>query len=144
MQRRRPARALDVGPVFNRDGPGVASQAVDATPEADRLRQRLRTSLRDALKARDAIAVAALRSAVSAIDNAEAVDQAQARGPRLGVGAGDVARRELSTRDVIEVVRAEATARLSAADEYDRLGKPEHATRLRAEAVVLQSLLEEA
>jgi uncharacterized protein YqeY len=100
--------------------------------------------LKNALKARDSIAVAALRSAVSAIDNAEAVNQAQASGPRLGVGAGDVARRELSTRDVIEVVRAEATARVSAADEYARLGKPEHAARLRAEAVVLQSLLTEA
>lgn len=112
--------------------------------EQDRLRQRLRISLREALKARDSIAVAALRSAVSAIDNAEAVDQAHPRGPKLGVGAADVARRELSSRDVIEVVRAEATARLSAAEEFDRLGKPEHASRLRAEAVVLQSLLEDA
>lgn len=112
--------------------------------EQDQVRQRLRESLRDALKTRDAIAVAALRSAVSAIDNAEAVDQAQERGPRLGVGAAEVARRELSVRDVTEVVRAEATARLAAADEYDRLGKPERAARLRAEAAVLQALLQDA
>ena len=38
------------------------------------IRTRLRSALRDALKARDAGAVPALRSALSAIGNAEAVD----------------------------------------------------------------------
>jgi uncharacterized protein len=112
--------------------------------EQDQIRQRLRASLKDAFKTRDSIAVAALRSAVGAIDNAEAVDQAQERGPRLGAGAAEVARRRLSSRDVTEVVRAEATSRLSAADEYDRLGKPERAARLRAEASVLESLLQDS
>ena len=61
--------------------------------DPDRLRQRLRESLKVALYARDTIVVAALRSAISAIDNAEAVDRAHARAPiggpiadaRLGV-----------------------------------------------------------
>lgn len=40
------------------------------------LRERLRGALPAAIKARDAAAVAALRSALAAVDNAEAADAA--------------------------------------------------------------------
>jgi uncharacterized protein YqeY len=92
------------------------------------------------MKARDTTAVAALRSALSAIDNAEAVEHT---GPttRLGVGAADVARRELSATDVVEILRAEVAERISAAAEYERVGRPERAARLRAEAEALLSHL---
>ena len=39
------------------------------------LRQNLRDALTTAIKSRDRVAVAALRSALAAIDNAEAVDR---------------------------------------------------------------------
>jgi uncharacterized protein YqeY len=114
-----------------------------------RLRQRLGESLKVAMNARDAAAMAALRSAMSAVDNAEAVDRSYAPPPtrivgdvRLGVGAGEVARRELSEQDVVEIVLSEVKERAAAADEYERLGRVEQATRLRAEAAALVAFLE--
>jgi uncharacterized protein YqeY len=125
---------------------------MDGIPLADRLRQGLKASLRVALKARDTTAVAELRSAISAIDNAEAVDRSLASKPaggviataRLGVGVGDVARRELSRQDVVEILRGEITERTAAAAEYERLGRAEKANRLRAEATALVPHLDEA
>ncbi|MHB8612939.1 MAG: GatB/YqeY domain-containing protein [Candidatus Dormibacteraceae bacterium] len=121
-------------------------------PDPVRVRQRLMESLKAALNARDSIAVAALRSAMSAIDNAGAVDPSNAPAPtggivgnvRLGAGAAEVARRELSTQDAIEVVRAEVRDRAAAAAEYERLGRAEQASRLNAEAAALASFLETA
>jgi uncharacterized protein YqeY len=120
---------------------------MERVPDTVRLRRGLRESLKVALRARDGIAVAAFRSAISAIDNAEAVDRSQAPAPiigkvRLGVGAGEGPRRELSAKEFIDVVRTEIGDRIAAAAEYESLGRPEHATRLRAEATVLQSFLE--
>src|SRR5437764_14126447 len=63
-----------------------------------RVRQSLKTSLRVALKPRDATSVAAVRSALSAIDDAEAADGTTPTA-RLGVGAADAARHGLATVD---------------------------------------------
>lgn len=125
---------------------------MEPMPDPVRLRQRLRESLKVALNARDSIAIAAFRSAMSAIDNAEAVDQSHAPAQtggimgdvRLGVGAGEAARRELSTQDVLEVIRAEVRDRTDAGAEYHRLGRAEQASRLSAEATALLSFLETA
>lgn len=110
--------------------------------DAVQLRRKLRDSLKDALQARDAAAITALRSALSAIDNAEAVEDKGTHRPRLGVGAGDVERRVLSTRDLVEILRREVTERVQAADQYALLGQSAAAERLRAEAAVLEMLLE--
>jgi uncharacterized protein len=71
------------------------------TPDHDEdLRDRLRRALPAAMKARDAPAVAALRSALAAIENAEAVDSPEAgdkaeaardAGPAEGAEPGTVA-----------------------------------------------------
>ncbi len=142
------------------------------------MRARLRVALTDAMKARDRVAVAALRSALSAIENAEAVDTpvpadanqpADATGPPAGTAepaaaepplteratvehagfagsvaglrAAEVERRPLTDADVERIVRAEATDRLAAADEYERGGRHDHAERLRGEAAVLRRYL---
>ena len=111
-----------------------------------RLRQRLKERLNVAMTARDSIAVAAFRSAIGAIDNAEAVDApAPARGPadiRLGVGAAEAARRELSAQDLVGVIEAEVRDCTAAAAEYQRLDRAEQASRLKAEAAALQTFLE--
>jgi uncharacterized protein YqeY len=104
------------------------------------VRQRLRESLKAALKSRDEIASAALRSALSAIANGEAVDPAPNR-VRLGVGAADVPRRELSDAEVTAIIQAEIDERLHAAAEYERLGQDGQARRLRSEGDVLRALL---
>jgi uncharacterized protein YqeY len=115
----------------------------------------LRRALVDAMKARDSVAVSALRSALAAIENAEAVDAADGApagagdadgdthvaGSVVGLGAGEVSRRTLTPAEVVATVRAELDERLAAAVEYQRLGRREHAERLRGEAGVLSRQL---
>ncbi|EID55542.1 GatB/YqeY domain-containing protein [Saccharomonospora xinjiangensis] len=116
------------------------------------MRAALRQHLTTALKARDRVALAALRSALGAIDNAEAVpidsapiDSApvaglggeHVAGAASGVGATETERRELTDTQLREIVENEVRERTAAADEYERLGRADHAERLRAEAEVL-------
>lgn len=117
---------------------------------ASPLRQRLEAALREALRARDIIARSALRSALSAIDNASAVPPGQApagatslhvAGAAAGLGAGEAERRRLTEADIENVVRAEVAERQAAAQHYDHAGQGDHAGRLRREADVLQSVL---
>jgi uncharacterized protein YqeY len=97
------------------------------------------------MKARDTIAVSALRSALAAIDNAEAVDCSDApsieRGTIArgvaGLGAGEVPRRVLSDREVTQIVLAQVAEWRATAAEYERAGRDDHANRLRAEAAIL-------
>ena len=114
--------------------------------------QHWRTTLRDALlaarKDRDATRVSALRSALSAIDNAETPDDARVDAPSsgtiaggvVGLGAAEVARRELSDAQIRALLRAEIDERLSAAKQIDA-SHTERAAILRAEAAVLIDLL---
>jgi uncharacterized protein len=111
-----------------------------------------RATLRDALltarKDRDATRVAALRSALSAIDNADTPDVARVNaaesgtiaGGVVGLGAAEVARRELSDQQIRALVQGEIDERLSAASEIDA-SHEERAATLRAEAAVLRDLL---
>jgi uncharacterized protein YqeY len=102
------------------------------------------------MKAQDRSAVSAIRSALGAIDNAEAVDVS--RPPQLGagpiayavpgVGGGDVARRQLSEPEIIEIVRAEVVERIVAARAYDQIGRDAEATQLRAEAATLEKFVD--
>ncbi|RKN37003.1 hypothetical protein [Streptomyces hoynatensis] len=101
------------------------------------------------MRARDKVAVSALRATLAALDNAEAVpvDEAATRGQALeqspvGAGATEAARRELSERAVAEIVRAEAGERLTAAARLTAPAHAGHAARLRAEAEVLLRLLD--
>jgi len=114
--------------------------------DATDLRDRLRGALKGVLAMRDRTAVAALRSAIAALDNAEAVPVARERaaamegpiaGAASGVGATEVPRRRLSDREALAVVEGQVRERQVAADEYDRLGRSESAERLRREAEVL-------
>lgn len=100
------------------------------------------------MKARDLVAVAALRSALAAIENAEASDligdpqqvatSEYVAGSTVGLGATDVTRRVLRDSDVHAIVQAQVAERSVAAEKYDELGRPDHAGRLRAEADVLR------
>jgi uncharacterized protein YqeY len=110
--------------------------------------RRLRAALRQALRRRDSTAVAALRSALSALGNAEAVTPAApvtgASSPHLaaarsGLGAGEAPRRRLTAGQVEQVIQAEISERRHAALGYERAGQPGRAQRLRAEADALES-----
>ncbi|MCA2223551.1 GatB/YqeY domain-containing protein [Nonomuraea aurantiaca] len=120
------------------------------------MRATLRDDLKTALKARDHIAVTALRSALAAIENAEAVPvdspspgaaehgitrNEHFAGSTAGLGSADVERRLLTEAELLSIVEKEVRERSVAAQEYERLGRHDHAERLRAEAEVLSRYL---
>lgn len=115
-----------------------------------RVRTHLRRDLTAALKNRDKVAAAALRSALAAIENAESsgVDPAvpadgseHVAGAAVGVGAAEAERRVLTEPDVHAIVAREVSERSASAQEYVRLGREDAADRLRAEADVLSRYL---
>jgi hypothetical protein len=101
------------------------------------------------MKVRDAVAIAALRSVLGAIDNAGAAGVAEApsvqpgliAGGVAGLGAGEVPRREISEGQLHEIVRAEIARWQAAAADYERAQCHDQATRLRAEVSVLTRFL---
>ena len=111
------------------------------------VRERLSAALTPAMKARDRVAVAAIRSALAAVSNAEAVpvDTVPRAGAveeaALGAGAADAPRRDLSEDDVRAVVVLEVEERDRAAVEMAGHGRHEDAERLTAEADVLRAFL---
>lgn len=115
------------------------------------MRANLRADLTAALKARNRAAVTALRSALAAIDNAEAVpvddplDSASGNvhgaGSAIGLGAAEAERRHLTEADLRSIVENEVSERSAAAQEYEQLGRTDLAQRLRAEAEVLSRYL---
>ena len=118
------------------------------------MRSRLRHDLRAAIKARDRTTTRALRSALSAIENAEATEVI--RDPRVatgseyvagstaGLGAAEVERRVLSESDVHALMQAQVDERLLATEEYERCARGDLASELRAEADVLRQYLHPA
>jgi uncharacterized protein YqeY len=127
-----------------------ATTTVKAVEEpAAHWRQTLRARLMAARKDRDTTRVSALRSALSAIDNAETPDAAHLDGPTggtiagsvSGVGAAEVPRRSLTDAEIRTLLRAEVDERLEAAARIDAGGHAERATAVRAEAAVLVELL---
>jgi uncharacterized protein YqeY len=119
------------------------------TETAAHWRQTLRARLMTARKDRDAIRVSALRSALSAIDNAETPDvedldvpaAGTIAGSVAGLGAAEVPRRVLTDAAIRTLLRAEVDDRLLAAEQMDGGGHSERATAVRAEAAVLADLL---
>jgi uncharacterized protein len=119
------------------------------TQPAEVWRALLRRSLLTARKQRDTARVSALRSVLGTIDNAETpetvVVAAQPNGPIAGavagVGATEVARRELSEEQIRHVVQSEIDERRSAAEDFVAGGRSDRAAALRAEAAILADLL---
>ena len=114
----------------------------------DEWRNVLRAAMREAVRARRADAVAALRETLAAIDNAEAVDASAAppvehgviAGGVAGLGAGEVPRRRLSAAEVTAIIEHEIQERRSAATTYAALGRAEEAAVLSRQVDVLIAL----
>jgi uncharacterized protein YqeY len=124
-----------------------ASRSMD---DPSMLRSLLRADLVAAMKARQREAITALRTAIAAIDNAEAVTAPDRPGPAMnehvagagvGVGSTEAARRVLSVADLRAILREQIAARRDEADRYDRYGEAGAADRLRREADVLKQYL---
>ncbi len=92
------------------------------------LKDRLRTDLTTAIKARDEVTSSTLRMVLTAVTNAEV--------------AGKEAR-ELSDDDVVSVLTSEAKKRREAAEAFADAGRAESAAKERAEAEVLARYLPE-
>lgn len=92
------------------------------------LKDRLRTDLTAAIKARDEVRSSTIRMVLSAITNAEV--------------AGKEAR-ELSDDDVVGVLSTEAKKRREAATAFEDGGRTEMAAKERAEAEVIADYLPE-
>ena len=121
----------------------------------DPLVAALKSALPDAIRARDTEAVSAIRTALAAVANAEAVGGgAAASGPvattgsqhvagaAVGVGAAEADRRELTPAEVRAIVGVEVLERSDAAAEHEAAGQGDYADRLRREAAVLQRILD--
>jgi hypothetical protein len=118
--------------------------------DAQALRAVLRHGLITALKTRDADAMAALRTAIAAIDNAQAVpasDQTPTpasthiAGARSGAGSTEAPRRQLGGGELRDILRAQITEHAREADRYHALGQADAAERLRRQARTLTAYL---
>jgi uncharacterized protein YqeY len=102
------------------------------------------------MKARDKAAVSVLRSTLSAIENAEAVDPVASTatdgefvaGAAHGLGAAEATRRSLGEAEVTAIVEAEIAELLDAAETYERAGRADRAEALRADVEVLTAVLD--
>jgi uncharacterized protein YqeY len=111
---------------------------------AETLKARLRKALKTAMKARRMEEAKLHRAILAAIDNAEAVPlgkRSPIEGTSFAGGAAEVPRRDLSLPELMSLLEDEIIAWRAAAAEFDRLGKPEEAARLRAEAEIVLSYL---
>ena len=103
------------------------------------LHARIRDDLAEAMRDRDMARVKVLRTTVSAIQNAEAVEGvASVEGV---VGYSDVQRRSLSDDDVIEIIVREIEEFEGSVAEYRQIGQTERAEGLQRELEVLRSYL---
>jgi uncharacterized protein len=116
------------------------------------LPSRLRRDLTAAMRERDRDSVRVLRTVLSAIANGEAqpdLDETpvsqRSEGPIAGaaegLGAGEVARRQLGEQDIRAIVAAERDERLLAAEDLAGRGESGAADGLRAEAALLERYL---
>src|SRR4051812_36216510 len=90
------------------------------------LKDRLRTDLTAAIKARDEITSSTLRMVLTAVTNAEVAGKQQ---------------RELSDDDIVGVLSSEAKKRREAAEAFAAAGRADSADKERAEAAVLADYL---
>ena len=120
--------------------------APDQAQSTAALRAALRRGLVAALKARDAEALAALRTTIAAIDNAEAVPAADMQAPLTsadiagassGVGSTEAIRQSLSVGQLRDIVSEQIAECAREADRYDLLGQSDAAQRLRHRARIL-------
>ena len=90
------------------------------------LKDRLRTDLTTAMKARDEVRSSTLRMVLTSITNAEVAGKEQ---------------RELSDDDIIGVLSTEAKKRREAATAFEEGGRAEMAAKEKAEAAVIADYL---
>ncbi len=107
------------------------------------VREQLKAELLKAMKARDTIAVATIRTMLGAIDNAEAVPLPQGLVFAID-GSAEVPRRLLTEEDIRAILTREREERRRAHAHYSALGLVEETERVRKEAAVFDRYLGDA
>jgi uncharacterized protein YqeY len=106
--------------------PGMRRHHVGQDRGVSELKERLRTDLNVAMRARDQVRLRTLRMALTSITNEEV--------------SGDAAR-ELSDDEIVKVLTREARKRREAADAFESAGRADQAAAERAEGAVLADYL---
>jgi uncharacterized protein YqeY len=102
------------------------------------LPDRMRSDLKDAMRARNTARVTVLRTALAAFANAEAPPaRAEPVWPPVEHGASEVARLELTDDDHRRILDELITDREDTAATYDSNGRTEEADVMRAEIATL-------
>lgn len=109
----------------------------------DVIRARIRTDLRIAMGARKMEEVAVLRTLLAALDNAEAVSVPPKRYTvrQFGDPATEVPRKQLGAEDVVAILEAEQSEKLSVASSLEQVGRTEDAAKLRNAAAIVARYL---
>ena len=100
------------------------------------LRCRLEADLQGALRSGDAVRLSVLRTTLSALANAEAVDAAL-----FDPGVTEVPRRELGDEDIRAIVERERDELRTSADRMRRVGATDRVRELVAQARLLDGYL---
>jgi len=106
--------------------------------EEERLRERIAQDLRIAMKARDSLRVAALRSFAAALDNATAVPIPSRILPNDNV---EVPRKNLSVEDVRAILIREIAERRHAASKLTEHARLEESAAVEAEIAILEQYI---
>jgi uncharacterized protein len=106
------------------------------------IRDQLKADLIKAMKARDKIAVATIRTMLGAIDNAEAVPLPQGLVFAMD-GSAEVPRRLLTEEDIRAILTREWEERRRAHANYQALGLVEETERVLGEVAVFDQYLGE-
>lgn len=114
------------------------------------IRDLVRDTLTTAMRERDRVAIAAYRIALSALDNAAAVEPEAAPAPvqdgpiagaAVGAYATEVPRRQLTEAEQRAIIATQSAQLRHEADDFAGAGRPADALRLWAQADLLQALL---
>lgn len=106
------------------------------------LRTRLRDDLMEAMRRRDRTEVSTLRTLISAIDNAGAVDIDAGPEPVLGLSP-DVPRRQLTADEVTRIIQDESEHFRAASIEYAGLGRSEEAAVMAEKVRIVSRYLDD-
>lgn len=104
------------------------------------LREKINARLRSALKERNRGTINALRSVLSALDNASAVAISSNHIPVFGKSE-DVPRKLLSSEDCEEIIQREIDTRTEAIVTFTRLNQTQEVEHLQSEIGIIQNIL---
>jgi uncharacterized protein len=100
----------------------------------EEIKSRLSIDLKSAMKDRNAVAIKAIRSLMSAIDNAGAVSVEAPKimpmsggiaGATAGLGSTEIPRRDLSAEDIKQIIRKEIDEMAKAIESINDHSRPE-------------------